>query len=68
LYKKVKKEELRGCGIKAVRNRYRIDSISILAILTNTIRYRYEINASGIEAEPARVSMAERGHDGLGVC
>jgi hypothetical protein len=53
LYEKVKKEELRRCGIKAVRNRYRIDSISIFAILTNTIRYRYEIDASGIEAEPA---------------
>jgi hypothetical protein len=28
--------------------------ISILAILTNSIRYRYGIDASGIEAEPAR--------------
>jgi hypothetical protein len=26
--------------------------ISILAILTNSIRYRYGIDASGIEAEP----------------
>jgi hypothetical protein len=52
LYEKVKKEELRRYRIKAVRNRYQIDLISILAILTNTIRYRYEIDASGIEAEP----------------
>jgi hypothetical protein len=35
-----------------VKNRYCIDMISILAILTNTIRYRYGIDASGIEAEP----------------
>jgi hypothetical protein len=35
-----------------VKNRYYIDMISILAILTNTIRYRYGIDASGIEAEP----------------
>jgi hypothetical protein len=35
-----------------VRNQYRINSISILAILTNTIQYQYKINASGIEAEP----------------
>jgi hypothetical protein len=33
--------------------------ISILAILTNTIRYRYGIDASGIEAEPARHLYAE---------
>jgi hypothetical protein len=52
LYKKVKKKELRKCGVKAMRNQYRINSISILAILTNTIRYRYDIDASGIEAEP----------------
>jgi hypothetical protein len=36
-----------------VKNRYCIDTISILTILTNTIRYRYGIDASGIEAEPA---------------
>jgi hypothetical protein len=36
-----------------VKNRYYIDTISIFAILTNTIRYRYGIDASGIEAEPA---------------
>jgi hypothetical protein len=53
LYKKVKKKKLRRCGVKAVRNQYQIDSISILAILTNTIRYQYGIDASGIEAEPA---------------
>jgi hypothetical protein len=35
-----------------MKNRYYIDTISILAILTNTIRYRYGIDASGIEAEP----------------
>jgi hypothetical protein len=26
--------------------------VSILSILTNTIRYRYSIDASGISAEP----------------
>jgi hypothetical protein len=57
LYEKVKKKELRRCGVKAVRNRYRIDLILILAILTNTIRYRYEIDASGIEAEPASAAL-----------
>jgi choline dehydrogenase-like flavoprotein len=41
-----------------VRNRYQIDLISILAILTNTIRYRYEIDASGIEAEPGPLDEA----------
>jgi hypothetical protein len=35
-----------------VKNRYWIDTISIFTILTNTIRYRYGIDASGIEAEP----------------
>jgi hypothetical protein len=35
-----------------MKNRYYIDTISILAILTNIIRYRYGIDASGIEAEP----------------
>ena len=29
-----------------------IDTVSIHAILTNTIRYRYGIDTSGIEAEP----------------
>jgi hypothetical protein len=28
--------------------------VLILAILTNIIRYRYGINASGIKAEPSR--------------
>jgi hypothetical protein len=51
-YKKVKKEELREYKVKAMRNQYQINSISILAILTNTIRYQYKIDASGIKAEP----------------
>jgi hypothetical protein len=38
--------------IKRVRGKSGEKSISMLAILTNTIRYRYEIDASGIEAEP----------------
>ncbi len=37
-----------------MKNRYYIDTISILTILTNIIRYRYGIDASGIEAEPDR--------------
>jgi hypothetical protein len=32
--------------------------VSILAILTNTIRYRYGIDASGIEAEPVGFNAA----------
>ncbi len=35
-----------------MKNRYYIDTISILVILTNIIRYRYGIDASGMEAEP----------------
>jgi hypothetical protein len=38
-----------------VKNRYCIDMISILAILTNIIRYRYGIDALGIEAEPVNI-------------
>jgi hypothetical protein len=36
-----------------------MDTISILAILTNTIRYRYGIDTSGIEAEPVFVKYAD---------
>jgi hypothetical protein len=34
--------------------------ISIFAILTNTIRYRYGIDASGIEAEPDLLKYSRR--------
>ncbi len=44
-----------------MKNRYYIDTISILVILINIIRYRYGIDASGIEAEPA---LRREGHEG----
>jgi hypothetical protein len=38
--------------------RYLINTVSIHAILTNTIRYRASIDTSGIEAEPANSPLA----------
>ena len=48
-------EKIEGAGKSGeelILYRYGIDTVSILSILTNTIRYRYSIAASGISAEP----------------
>jgi hypothetical protein len=53
-----KEEKIEGAGKsgeESIPYRYGIDTVSILSILTNTIQYRYSIDASGIAAEPGRI-------------
>jgi hypothetical protein len=52
LYNEEKIEGAGKSGEELILYRYGIDTVSILSILTNTIRYRYSIAALGISAEP----------------
>jgi hypothetical protein len=55
-YEEEKIEGAGKSGEESILYRYGIDTVSILSILTNTIRYRYSITASGISAEPGHPS------------
>jgi hypothetical protein len=51
-YNEEKIEGAGKSGKELILYQYGIDTVSILSILTNTIRYCYSIAALGISAEP----------------